>query len=71
MARTTSTNGRRTLTVHQVAERLNISARTVWAWIAEGRLRAIKLGPRTTRIAEDAVDELLRNCVEPPSDVHP
>ena len=51
------------LTVHQVAERLNVSARTVWAWIAEGRLQAIRLGRRTTRISEDALEEFLRRCV--------
>ncbi len=52
----------RTLTVHQVAERFNVSARTVWAWVAAGRLAAIKLGPRITRIPESAVREFLREC---------
>jgi excisionase family DNA binding protein len=52
----------RTLTVHQVAERLNVSSRVVWAWIAAGRLKAIKLGPRTTRIPEEALGEFLRAC---------
>ena len=52
----------RTLTVHQVAGRLNVSTRTVWAWIAAGRLQAIKLGERTTRIPESAVTEFLRAC---------
>ena len=51
------------LTVHQVAERVNVSARTVWAWIAEGRLQAIRLGRRTTRISEDALEEFLHSCV--------
>ena len=52
----------RTLTVHQVAERLNVSARTVWAWIAAGKMHAIKLGERTTRIPERSVTEFLRAC---------
>ena len=54
----------RTLTVHEVAARLSVSARTVWAWIAAGRLQAIKLGERTTRIPENAVTEFLRACEE-------
>jgi excisionase family DNA binding protein len=54
----------RTLTVHQVAERLNVSPRTVWAWLAQGRIRGIKLGPRTTRIPEDALSAFLASCGE-------
>ena len=51
-----------TLTVHQVADRLNVSARTIWAWIATGKLRALKLGPRTTRVPESALEEFLARC---------
>ena len=62
MTNTSATNEGTALTVHQVADRLNVSARTIWAWIARGRLRAIKLGPRTTRIPEQAVEDFLRAC---------
>ena len=58
----TSAQSPQTHTVHQVADRLNVSARTIWSWIASGRLRAIKLGPRTTRIPEDAVEDFLTAC---------
>ncbi len=51
-------------TIYQVAERLNVSPRTVWAWIAAGRLHALKLGTRTTRIPESSVAEFLRSCEE-------
>ena len=64
MSRTPSTSSEKALTVHQVADRLNVSARTIWAWIASGRLRALKLGARTTRIPETAVEAFLRECGE-------
>lgn len=51
-----------TLTVHQVASRLNVSARTVWGWIAEGKLAAIKMGKRTTRVRESSVSDFIRAC---------
>ena len=44
------------------AYRLNVSARTIWAWIASGRLRAIKLGPRTTRIPVAALEAFLADA---------
>jgi excisionase family DNA binding protein len=37
-------------TVPDFARRWNVPVSTVWAWIAEGRLKATKLGPRATRI---------------------
>ena len=50
------------LTVHEAAERLRVSPRTVWAWISQGRLDAIKLGPRTTRIPERSLERFVRRC---------
>lgn len=58
----TDPQSNRTFTVHQVADRLNVSPRTVWAWLAQGRLRGIKLGPRTTRIPEEALAAFLASC---------
>ena len=49
----------RALTVHEVAHRLSVSPRTIWNWIAQGRLKAIRFGPRTTRIPEVAVGEFI------------
>jgi excisionase family DNA binding protein len=53
---------RRALTVYETADRLSVSPRTIWMWIAEGRLAALRLGPRTTRIPVEALDEFLRKC---------
>ncbi len=53
--------GSRSLTVAQFAARHSMSTRAVWSLIASGELRAVKLGPRTTRILEtDAEDFVLR-----------
>jgi excisionase family DNA binding protein len=46
---------KRYLTKAQVAELLGVSKRTVQRWIASGRLRAVRLGRNTVRIAEDTL----------------
>ena len=46
----------RLLTVSDVAERLNISVRSVFAHIAEGDLPRVKFGHRTVRILESDVE---------------
>jgi len=43
----------------EVCEQLNITNETMHTMIADGRLVATKLGPRTTRIYADSVDELI------------
>jgi excisionase family DNA binding protein len=50
-------------TVREVAERFKVSRQSVYDWIREGRLRAVKLGNRT-RIPESALEEFVRR-VEP------
>jgi len=47
------------LTVAQVAERLSISQRAVWAMIADRRLPAIRLARRATRVDADDVERLI------------
>lgn len=47
------------LTVAQVAERLSLSQRAVWAMIADGRLPAIRLGHRATRVDAAEVEKLI------------
>lgn len=47
------------LTVAQVAERLRISQRAVWSMIAGGRLPAIRLGRRATRVDAADVERLI------------
>lgn len=38
----------------EVADKLNVAIGTVWRWIREGKLEAIKLGPSTYRISPEA-----------------
>lgn len=46
------------LTPREVARRLSVSPRTVYLWISEGRLPAVRLSERCTRVPASAVDEL-------------
>ena len=47
------------LTPEQVAERLQVTLRTVQRWIAEGELPSYKLG-KTRRISEEQLAEFLQ-----------
>lgn len=47
------------LTIPQVAARLSLSQRAVWAMIADGRLPAIRLGHRATRVDATDVERLI------------
>jgi excisionase family DNA binding protein len=56
------------VTLHTIAEvqgRLGVSRDRVFALIRAGRLEAVKLGARTTRIPSDSVDELIAGLREP------
>ena len=35
---------------YEAAEHIGVSSRTIRRWIAEGRLRAVRFGPRTIRV---------------------
>jgi hypothetical protein len=52
------------MTVTEFALRHSMSPRKVWALISAGKLKTIKLGPRTTRITEEEAAEFLRRCAE-------
>jgi len=52
------------LTVNQVAERLNVSARSVRRWIAEGKVRAQRVGGHAVRIEERDVEALVASWSE-------
>lgn len=45
------------LTVEEVAKRFRVSKMTVYRAVESGELRSIKVGKRTVRIPEDAVEE--------------
>ena len=49
----------RLLTVPQVAQRLGVSTRKTWRLIAEGQLRAVRIGARGTRISDGEVDTFI------------
>ena len=51
------------LTPKEVARRLSVSPRTVYSWIAEGRLPAVHLSERITRVPEDAVDAFVEQSL--------
>lgn len=53
------------LTPKQVAARLNVSPRTVYAWIAEGRLPHVRFSERVTRVPEEAVEALVAANARP------
>ena len=53
------------LTPKEVAARLSVSPRTVYSWIAEGRLAAVHLSERVTRVPEDAVTALVTAATMP------
>lgn len=49
----------RLLTVREVARKLRVSRRTVYGWIASGKLRAIRPSERTTRVPAEALEGLV------------
>ena len=51
------------LSPKEFADRLSISRWTVYAWIQEGRIEAIKLG-RLVRIREAELDRLIKEGVQ-------
>ncbi len=54
------------LTPREVAARLRVSLRTVYLWLEEGRLPAVRLSERVTRVPSEAVDAFVREATVPP-----
>ena len=54
-----STNSSKILTVPQAAVRLQVSERTVYEWLRDGKLPGRKIG-KVWRMSADAIDDLLR-----------
>ncbi|ADL71294.1 hypothetical protein SEA_MORROW_35 [Mycobacterium phage Morrow] len=46
--------------IQQTADYLGVSVKTVRRYIADGRLKAIRLGPRLIRVERDSVEALMR-----------
>ena len=49
-----------TFTIKQVADELQVSVRTVKNWIAQEKLKVIRLGHRTVRITEEELERIKR-----------
>lgn len=49
------------LNTREVAERLSVSARQVWALIRSGDLAAVKLNARVYRVAESDLRDFIHN----------
>ncbi len=49
-------------TCKEVAEMLKVKVATVWLWIRQGRLDAIKLSHNNYRISDEAVKRFADNC---------
>lgn len=49
----------RCFTLQETADRLHVHVSTVYRLIADGRLRALRIGSHATRITEDALAEFL------------
>jgi excisionase family DNA binding protein len=46
--------------IQQVADHLAVSTKTVRRYIADGRLKAVRLGPRLIRVERSSVEGLMR-----------
>jgi excisionase family DNA binding protein len=54
------TTPRRPATIERAAEHYGVNERTIRRWIASGRLRAYRVGPKLIRVDLDDLDLLAR-----------
>ena len=47
------------LTIHEVADCAKVSTKTIYRWISDNKIPAIRLGNRTYRIPEKAIIDYL------------
>jgi len=48
------------MSISETAEHLGVCPKTVRRWIAEGRLKAVRLGPRLIRVDRDSIMALMK-----------
>jgi excisionase family DNA binding protein len=48
------------LSIQETADYLGICSKTVRRYIAEGRLKAVRIGPRLIRVERDSLEALMR-----------
>lgn len=61
MSRKKASRNDRLLTGREVAERLNVSTKTVLRWALEGEIPSIRLSNRAIRFREPAIEQWLVN----------
>jgi excisionase family DNA binding protein len=54
-------------TIEECAQRLRVKSGTLREWVNSGRVKSIRLGPRTVRIRGDTIEEILNRGVTEPS----
>ena len=54
------TRGMPTLTIKQVCEELQVTRRTVFRWIKQGKISVIRLGPKFIRVDQAELDRIKR-----------
>lgn len=50
----------RRVPLQMTAEYLSVSVKTVRRYIADGRLKAVRMGPRLIRVDRDSIEKLMR-----------
>lgn len=60
MPRSEPTTTPRMLEMRAVAEQLNVSEKSVRRWIASGRLKSYRVGPRLIRVDAASVEALMK-----------
>ena len=51
--------------IHRVARILDCSTKEVYRLIRSGQLKAMRFGPRQTRISHSSIERFIRNCMHP------
>ena len=52
------------LTVGEAAERLSVSKRTMWGWVAAGKIPAARLSRRATRIKVEDLERFVSDSTK-------
>ena len=48
-------------TAKAVADRFGVTVATVWEWIKQGKLKAVKINSRNVRISEQAIADFIED----------
>ena len=59
------------LTISQVAKILNINKGTLYKWIKQGKIKHLRLGPKSIRFRSQDIEEFLQFCETKEPEVDP